>query len=566
MHFLKRLLAGMTAGAAALTLLAAQEEVIFSQRPASASTVDMLYYEITDNEAVIIGYIEEPEYIEIPAEIEGYPVTTIGDSAFYYCTSMTGILIPDSVTSIEDDAFYYCSNLTEILIPDSVTSIGNSAFAFCSSLTEITIPDSVASIGDYAFYYCDSLIGFTVDSNNPYYCDVDGVLFSKDNSALLTYPPSKPDTSYAIPDFCINIRMFSFVGCNNLTEIIISDSLAEIEADAFNFCYSLAAFTVNDGNLYYSDINGVLYNKDKTVLYYFASGRTETSYVIPDSVVHIGDNAFYGCTEMTEIIIPDTVITIGNDAFFACYSLAEIILPDSLTSIGEGAFYSCDSITEIVIPDSVTNIGILAFTGCDGLTEVTLSASLTTLEYALFESCYSLTSIKIPDSVTKINRNVFSDCESLTEVVIPDSVTIIRDYAFNSCISLTQVTIPASVTEIGKNAFGYDMKDIKIEDFIICGYEGSAAEAYAALHAFNFVSLGNDPGTPSEEISGDPDGDGKITARDALYILQYAALSRTFTEEQFIAADVNGDGKVTPYDAQLILQYEAEFISSFPKG
>ena len=147
----------------------------------TAASVDDLEYTIADGEVTITGcaYSASGKLV-IPATIEGYPVTsigdyalrdctsltsvtipdsvtTIGDSAFYYCTSLTSVTIPDSVTSIEKYAFYDCDSLTSVTIPDSVTSIGNSAFAYCDSLTSVTIGDSVTSIGECAFYYCDSL-------------------------------------------------------------------------------------------------------------------------------------------------------------------------------------------------------------------------------------------------------------------------------------------------------------------------------------------------------------------------------------------------------------------------
>ena len=119
---------------------------------------DYAYILLEDGSAEVTGYAGAASKLEVPGELDGYPVTTIGDSAFWECDSLTDITLPDSVTTIGDAAFYWCKSLTDITIPDSVTSIGDSAFGLCDSLTSITLPDSVTSIGDSAFYGCNSLI------------------------------------------------------------------------------------------------------------------------------------------------------------------------------------------------------------------------------------------------------------------------------------------------------------------------------------------------------------------------------------------------------------------------
>ena len=237
-------------------------------------------------------------------------VTRIGDSAFYYCTSLTSVTIPDSVTSIGYDAFYGCKSLTSVTIPDSVTSIGFSAFSWCTSLTSVTIPDSVTSIGEYAFYYCEFL-----------------------------------------------------------TSVTIPDSVTSIGDGAFAWCTSLTDIWVAEGNSHYSsDASGVLFNKDKTTLVQCPGAFRE--YTIPDSVTSIGEQAFMGCTSLTSVTIPDGVTSIGSSAFDDCRSLTSVTIPDSVTSIGKQAFDYCISLTSVTIPDSVTSIGDCAFSGCRSLTDV----------------------------------------------------------------------------------------------------------------------------------------------------------------------------------------------------
>ena len=167
----------------------------------------------------------------------------------------------------------------------------------------------------------------------------------------------------------------------------------------------------------------------------------------------IGEEAFYGCWDLTRLTIPGSVTSIDKDAFCFCSSLTSVTIPDSVTSIGDSAFYGCESLTSVTIPDSVTSIGSCAFYGCASLTSVTIPDSVTSIGGSAFYGCTSLTSVTIPDSVTSIGAYAFYGCESLTSVAIPGSVTSIGWSAFYGCASLTSVTIPDSVTSIGNCAF-----------------------------------------------------------------------------------------------------------------
>ena len=301
-------------------------------------------------------------------------VTSIGGSAFYNCSSLTSVTIGNSVTSIGQDAFFYCSSLTSVTIGNSVTSIGRDAFSYCSSLTSITIPNSVTSIGYYAFLGCSSLPSITVDYGNPNYCDIDGVLFNKNKTTLILYPEGKSATSYIIPNSVTSIGVGAFCRCSSLTSVIIPNSVTSIEdyafSDcsgltsvtipnsvtsigeyAFSSCISLTSILVDSENPYYCDIDGVLFNKNKTTLIRYPEGKSATSYIIPNSVTKI-----------------------GGDAFSDCSSLTSVTIPNSVTSIGDWTFYGCSSLTSITIPNSVTSIGYCAFCNCTGLTSVTCEA------------------------------------------------------------------------------------------------------------------------------------------------------------------------------------------------
>ena len=430
-----------------------------------------------------IGACTDTELI-IPEEYNDLPVTAIGSSAFYNCSSLTSVVIGDSVTTIGKEAFYNtgyyndesnwkndvlyigkhlikardsisgeytikegtlciadnafteCSSLTSVVIGDSVTSIGNSAFYNCSSLKSVEIPNSVSTIGGGAFNYCTSLtsikipdtvttIGDYAFNNTGYYNDESNwkndVLYIGKHLIKARY---SINGEYTIKDGTLCIADEAFFDCYNLTNVTIPDSVTTIGSNAFAICYGLTSIEVAENNIAYKSIDGNLYTKDRTTLIRYAIGKTAAEFIIPDSVTTIGEYAFRNCSSLTSVEIPDSVTTIGNGAFYYCSSLTSIEIPNSVTTIGEWAFLYCESLTSIEIPDGVTTIG----------------------DYA-FWYCSSLTSIEIPDSVTTIGDYAFRGCSSLTSIEIPDSVTTIGDYAFNDCNSLTSITFNGTVEE-----------------------------------------------------------------------------------------------------------------------
>ena len=393
--------------------------------------LDKLTYEIENGKVTITDCDTSLSGdIVLPSKIEGKPVTSIGDDAFYGCSRLTSITIPNSVTSIGRFAFKDCKSLTSVTIPNGVTDFDWWAFAGCSSLKSITIPSSVTSIGYRAFDNCDKLNQINVDTANTVYSSENGVLFNKNKTELIRYPEGKADTSYSIPNSVTSIGIWAFDNCDKLNQI-----------------------NVDTANTKFSSVNGVLFNKDKTELIRYPEGKTDTSYAIPNSVTSIDYDAFCGCSSLTSITIPNGVTSIGGSAFEDCSSLTSITIPNSVTSIDISTFSGCSRLASITIPNSVTSIDYAAFSGCSRLTSITIPDSVTSIGKYAFCGCSSLASITIPDSVTSIGSSAFSDCSSLTSITIPDSVTNIGGYAFYGCSGLTSIAIPDSVTSIGDYAF-----------------------------------------------------------------------------------------------------------------
>ncbi len=363
--------------------------------------------------------------------------------------TVTEIVVPDYVTSIGDSAFYGCSSLASVTIGNSVTSIGNYAFNGCSSLTSVTIGDSVTSIGSSAFSGC------TIENAKIPAFAASYIINNKLKTLEITSGES--------------IGSYAFYNCSSLTSVTIGNSVTSIGMDAFSHCSSLTSVTIG---------NSVTSIGDQA----FFHCSSLTSVTIGNSVTSIGDVAFSGCdnlqyneydnayylgnednpyvvlvkaksSDITSCTINENTKVIYGDAFRNCTSLTSITIPDSVTSIGSSAFSGCSSLTSVTIPNSVTRIFWWAFFGCSSLTTITIPDSVTSIESYTFYNCTSLTSITIPVSVTRIGEHAFYNCSSLTSVTIGNGVTSIGYEAFSGCTSLTSVTIPDSVTSIGSYAF-----------------------------------------------------------------------------------------------------------------
>lgn len=418
--------------------------------------------------------------VVIPSQVTideiSYPVTAIGDSAFYMSNN-SSIIIPESVTSIGKYAFYYCkiksinllntivhidiyafsgASLTSITIPNSVTKILEGTFCGCFSLTSVTLSSNLKVIDKEAFYYCSSLTQFTIPNS-------------------VTF---------------IGMKAFSETG---LTSIKIPKSVTKIETPAFPGCKSLTTITVDSENPVYDSRNNcnaiietqsnylvcgckntTIPNSIVTIGEFAFIYCTFKSISIPNSVTKIGDDAFYG-TSLTSLTIPNSVTQIGSGAFTST-KLSTVTIPNSVTQIGSGAFsqintltsvelpnsiteiedymfYFCLNLQSIRIPKTITSVGASVFKDCRGLQTIDIPENVTSIGTEAFYNCYSLTEITIPNKVTVINKSTFSNCTSLTSIIFSDGITTINEFAFSNCSSLTAISIPDGVTSIGRSAF-----------------------------------------------------------------------------------------------------------------
>ena len=365
-------------------------------------------------------------------------ITKIQGGAFEYCTSLKSVVIPDSVTEIGNSAFENCSSLENIEIPNSVTKIDYDAFYKCTSLKSATIPNSVTEIFIRAFNGCSSLKSVTIQGNTN--ITLDPAIFNKCHEDLVVNTDNR-----IVINYCIR---------NNINYQRITPQQGEEEPQPEDDIAS--HFRIENGVLVKCNVNSGVVNIPNTVTKigreaFKAKGITQV--IIPDSVTEIDDLAFHACTSLESVTIPNSVTKIGGSAFYSCSALQNIVIPDSVTEIGYRAFEACASLQSAKIPGSITQMGNLVFSQCTSLHNVEIKNGITWLPAGTFYHCTSLKSITIPNSVTILDKWAFRFCESLQNVVIPNSVIEIGRNAFANCDSLRSITIPDSVTKIGAEAF-----------------------------------------------------------------------------------------------------------------
>ncbi len=465
---------------------------------------------------------------------------SIGDKAFYNCTSLISITISNSVTSINttafsgctnvkyatipavaiqrisksalesivvtngtsisSNAFKNCTNLKNVTIADGVTSVGSYAFSGCSALDEIILPNSVTSIGEAAFKGCSGLKTITLPNG----------MTSIANS---TFSGCTKLESIIIPNNATNIGSSAFGGCSSLKSVSISNKVTSIGDSAFNGCSSLESIDLP------SSVKGVGVSA-------FNGCVALKSITLPQGVTTISDSAFYGCIGLTNISIPDSITSIGNDAFYGCTSLtyneyanayylgnaanAYVVLmkakDTSITAceintktkaIYQSAFANCTLLTSVTIPKDVVCINSSTFEGCNNIKYASMpaavisfipQAALETVEITngtsignnAFKNCTSLKRATLCDGITSIGSSAFSGCSSLESIFLPNKVTSIGNTAFYGCVGLISISIPDGITNIGTDAFS-NCTNLSYNTFNNAYYLGNSTNAYVVL-------------------------------------------------------------------------------------
>ncbi len=434
----------------------------------------LFLFELNEDEESysIVGHnITTETEIEIPATYNDLPVTSIGDSAFYNCSSLVSVTIPSSVISVGDLSFAGCQSLTSIKLGESMKNIGAGAFSYCTALTTVTIPDSVTSIGAEAFSFCYKLNSVTIGRgltqigpcafgecgaltevhitdianwcnmefssafDTPWYYGAKGNLYLEDELV----------TNLVIPEGVTEIKQLVFEGFSSIRSVTIPDSVTSIGANAFKKCTNLSTVFISDLNSWSNidfenaDANPMCYADDL-----YLNNKLLTDIVIPEGITEIKKYAFYNCSTLESVTIPESVTSIGDSAFAKCVQLKKVNISDiekwcNITfasstanplSNSAGLYLDDKIIRNVILPETLTEVKAYTFNG------------------NIF-----LKSVKLPDTIEKIGTSAFCNCINLELLVLSENLTDIGGSAFKGCKSLETVTIPKSLKNIGSTAF-----------------------------------------------------------------------------------------------------------------
>ena len=457
--------------------LYAREETIFS--------VGNLYYRVTSALErtvevapiqIVCGYYSGDIVVPDSVEYNGmyYKVTALGAEAFNRA-SFNSLVLPADIQIMKEYCFSAARLPINFILPDSLKTINDCAFWGAMGVANITIPASTESIGERVFVDMPNLQTITVDTASMYYMSMDGVLYSKDTTKLLSCPirsgvftiptgvrciatfafEESNFESIIIPNTVNIIERCAFSECNNLRNLHIPASVTNIGGGAFRLCNNLTNFTIDTSNINYTIIDNILYSIGLDTLKSVPFSN-DTIRVLEDVKV-VDYCALSGLKRMKYIILSKSLVKILDGAF-AESNLRGIVLPPYLQEIGEYAFLSCGKLNcEIVIPNSVKTIGMGAFTAA-GITSVVMSDSVKVIPAEAFMYCTNLNSYSGGASVERIEEYAFSDCGSFAKnIVFPPSLRVIEDAAFLFTDVIT-VEFTGMVDTIGQSNFGDILK------------------------------------------------------------------------------------------------------------
>lgn len=367
----------------------------------------------------------------------GNTTKTISTFGFHSCPNLKNIILRKSMVTLERMAFYKCDSLNSVVIEEGLLSIGHTAFEYCSSLKEITIPASVLNVSDYAFYNSTCLENIYVNDDNENYCDLDGVLYSKDKTALVCFPAGKQEKDYKLNENTLSINNGAFAFNDYIEQVTLPSNLNYLGKHCFNDCSSL------------------------------------TQINFPSSLNTIENYAFYHCEKLESISLGKNIKIIDYSAFGSCTSLKTLLWDNSECYVYTYAFLNCPNLNDVYITnmnnwlnttfedfysnplnneanlyvnnklltvldlsDYPYDISNYCFTGCKSLNKIITTSENEEIGINAFSHCPNLTSVYFEQGLVRLNEYVFSNCKALTYVKIPFSTEYIGDYCFWSCSNL----------------------------------------------------------------------------------------------------------------------------------
>jgi len=452
--------------------------------------LDWLLWEKEDNGIVITGFEwqvdedgEELPFdgiVNIPKTIDGIQVTGLRGLGY--------------------------EEITEIILPEGLEFIEGYALDG-TGIRSIFIPASVKEVCDESFLGALYLEEIIVDEDNKYYSSIDGCLYSKDATTLIRVPSGFNQDTFEIPDSVKNLDTYALEDClirtivlsknvqnfshdhyywcneleyvevaednpyfedhgeyvltedgktvvfveNTITEFEIPKTVEDVNIPAFYYsdCLPLDSVTLEEGTSNFCIENGMLFNKNKTVLLHCTREAEGTDYEVPDTVTKIGSYAFV-MSDFEEIIVPESVQKIETGAFYKCVNLKKLYLDCAIEQITKNMCSGCVALEEVNIPNSVEVIKTGAFEGCMSLEKMIVPDSVVTVESAIFRNCSGLTELVLSNNLTIIQSGLCYGCTSLEEIVIPDKVISIGSRAFANCSALMRMEIPDGIQKLAR--------------------------------------------------------------------------------------------------------------------
>ena len=403
----------------------------------------------------------------------GYPIElNITDSfggnlmSHTYENGYGRIIFDNDVICIPEKAFKECTTLTEVILPNSLSKIRSFAFYNCCNLASVTIPESVTEIGAYAFYGCSSVETFVFKHNFPPKIDYTSFLGIDNLQISISYETINELLGFW-PMYCI----------------LAITNLSEEDSEILNKETTIIYYTTIDNqilNVYPQNDNLVIhhsYNEDTGGIIVFSSAVislqqhafkdcvTLKTIDLPKCIESIEEEAFENCENLECIIIPNGVNVIKRETFYNCFALKDVILPP-ITTIEFNAFGGCKSFSTINLPHGLINLDKWAFNGCNNLLEVSLPDTLISMGEGAFIWCTSLKSIVIPKNVTSIGRAAFGNCNSLREVYcMPQSAPTITNGEDLSINNYATIYVPIGSLDDYKTAVGWSKYSSQIKGY-----------------------------------------------------------------------------------------------------
>lgn len=386
-------------------------------------------YGMADGKATVMSYLGEGGEVVFPDTIDGCFVTEIDENCFDGVKdNITSLVLPKYLEVLRVDNFSDMMNLKTVRgLPDTIETISNNAFSGCESLESINIPASLKTIGESVFEDCYNLLSIDLPEGLTTICD--GAFYNCNSLTEIVFPDSLENLGQ-----CIN-------ECYNLKAVTIGSEISDCTAVLKNNSASIETINISSNNIYFTSVDGVVYNKDVTEILCYPLGKSDKNFILPNTVIKISDSCFKDNKNIENIKLSDNLKEIGNFAFDSS-SLKYFYFPSSLEIVGERAFEFSDLEKVEFSPDFKVKV-----------------------LYELFQFCRNLSEVMLPETV-KIEEmyGVFNCCYKLDKIILPKSLKILGFYNFNST-AITSITIPENVTKIGSEAF----KDTKLQEIVLSG-------------------------------------------------------------------------------------------------